>query len=61
MSEGVNTAQNIPKVTADFSAVCFHGSRLTATDECAHSLRFKTFDPEVRSQSREAAVDVDWC
>lgn len=49
------------KVTADFSAVCFHDSRLTATDECAHRLRFQTFGPEVRSQSREAAVCVDWC
>lgn len=61
MSEGVNTVQNISKVTADFSAVCFHDSRLTATDECAHRFRFQTFGPEVRSQSREAAVYVDWC
>lgn len=65
MGEGVNAVQNMSKsayqVTADFSAVCFHDSRLTATDECAHRLHFQTFSPEVRSQNREAAVYVDWC
>lgn len=61
MSEGVNTTQNISEVSADFSAVCSHDSRLTTTDECAHGLRFQTFGPEVGCQSREAAVYVDWC